>query len=103
MRSNRGNVGLSGECDAFINPLGSGRGYRARRRRSARCAVGEPDFGQELVRPRLALVAVRTAADHRHLDVLTRGERRFEIEGLNEEKDYLQAEVSFFDDEDAAV
>src|SRR5690349_3404637 len=34
------------------------------------------------------------------MDVLTRGERRFEIEGLNEEKDYLRAEVSFFDDED---
>ena len=34
------------------------------------------------------------------MDILTRGERRFEIEALNEEKDYLQAEVSFFDDED---
>src|SRR5215831_5602614 len=36
------------------------------------------------------------------MDVLTRGERRFEIEGLNEEKDYLRAEVSYFDDEDAS-
>ena len=35
------------------------------------------------------------------MDVLTRGQRRFEIASLNEEKDYLQAEVSFFDDEDA--
>jgi Lon protease-like protein len=34
------------------------------------------------------------------MDVMTRGERRFEIDGLNEEKDYLRAEVSFFDDED---
>src|SRR5215831_15842057 len=34
------------------------------------------------------------------MDILTRGERRFEIEGLNEEKDYLQAEVTYFDDED---
>jgi Lon protease-like protein len=34
------------------------------------------------------------------MDIMTRGERRFEIETLNEEKDYLQAEVSFFDDED---
>jgi Lon protease-like protein len=34
------------------------------------------------------------------MDILTRGVRRFEIESLNEEKDYLQAEVSFFDDED---
>jgi Lon protease-like protein len=34
------------------------------------------------------------------MDILTRGERRFEVEALNEEKDYLQADVSFFDDED---
>jgi Lon protease-like protein len=37
------------------------------------------------------------------MDVLTRGQRRFEIVSLNEEKDYLQAEVSFFDDEDSAA
>ncbi|HWB87173.1 MAG TPA: LON peptidase substrate-binding domain-containing protein [Bryobacteraceae bacterium] len=36
------------------------------------------------------------------LDVLTRGRRRFEILTLNEEKDYLQAEVNFFDDDDFA-
>ena len=34
------------------------------------------------------------------MDVLTRGRRRFEIQSLNEEKAYLQAEVSFFDDDD---
>jgi Lon protease-like protein len=34
------------------------------------------------------------------LDILTRGCRRFEIVALNEEKNYLQAELSFFDDED---
>jgi Lon protease-like protein len=34
------------------------------------------------------------------MDVMTRGQRRFEILSLNEEKDYLQAEVNFFDDED---
>jgi Lon protease-like protein len=34
------------------------------------------------------------------MDILTRGERRFEIASLNEEKDYLQAVVEFFDDED---
>ena len=37
------------------------------------------------------------------MDVLTRGLRRFEIVSLNEEKDYLQAEVTFFDDEDSAT
>jgi Lon protease-like protein len=36
------------------------------------------------------------------MDILTRGQRRFEIVGLNEEKDYLQGEVSFFDDDDFA-
>jgi len=36
------------------------------------------------------------------MDVLTRGVRRFEVLSLNQEKDYLRAEVSFFDDEDAA-
>jgi len=34
------------------------------------------------------------------LDIVTRGQRRFDILALNEEKDYLQGEVSFFDDED---
>ena len=35
------------------------------------------------------------------MDILARGQRRFEIVSLNEEKDYLQAEVTYFDDEDA--
>jgi len=35
------------------------------------------------------------------MDVLTRGQRRFEILSLNEEKEYLQAEVNYFDDEDS--
>jgi Lon protease-like protein len=35
------------------------------------------------------------------MDVLTRGQRRFEILSLNEDKDYLQAEVNYFDDEDS--
>lgn len=34
------------------------------------------------------------------MDVIARGSRRFEIMALNEEKTYLQGEVSFFDDED---
>ncbi len=34
------------------------------------------------------------------MDILVRGRRRFEIESLNEEKSYLQAEVNFFDDDD---
>jgi Lon protease-like protein len=37
------------------------------------------------------------------MDIMTRGERRFEIEGLNEEKDYLRAQVTYFDDDDAAA
>lgn len=34
------------------------------------------------------------------MDILTRGIRRFEIIGLNEEKSYLRGEVEFFDDEE---
>jgi len=34
------------------------------------------------------------------MDILTRGRQRFEILSLNEEKEYLQAEVQFFEDED---
>ena len=34
------------------------------------------------------------------MDIITRGSRRFEIVSLNEEKDFLQGEVSFFDDDD---
>jgi len=36
------------------------------------------------------------------MDVLTRGQRRFEIVTINEDKEYLQAEVSYFDDDDTA-
>src|ERR1051325_11969144 len=36
------------------------------------------------------------------LDILTRGQRRFEIQRLEQEKAYLQAEVEFFDDEEFA-
>jgi ATP-dependent Lon protease len=36
------------------------------------------------------------------MDIMTSGRRRFEITGLNEDKSYLQGEVTFFDDEDFA-
>ena len=36
------------------------------------------------------------------MDILTRGQHRFEIVSLNQEKEYLQAEVEFFDDDDQA-
>jgi Lon protease-like protein len=38
--------------------------------------------------------------DDGRMDVLTRGCRRFEVVGLNEEKAYLQGEVEFFDDDE---
>jgi len=34
------------------------------------------------------------------LDILTRGIRRFEVLGLNEDKSYLRGEVEFFDDDE---
>ncbi len=36
------------------------------------------------------------------MDIMTSGRRRFEILMLNEEKEYLQGEVEFFDDDDSA-
>ena len=42
---------------------------------------------------------VKTYPDGR-MDILTRGIRRFEIVGLNEDKAYLRGEVEFFDDDD---
>lgn len=36
------------------------------------------------------------------MDVITSGRRRFEVISLNDEKDYLQGEVEFFEDEDPA-
>jgi Lon protease-like protein len=42
---------------------------------------------------------LKTYADGR-MDILTRGIRRFEILGLNQDKPYLRGEVQFFDDDD---
>jgi len=36
------------------------------------------------------------------MDILTEGKRRFEIQSLNEDKSFLQGEVTFFDDEEFA-
>jgi Lon protease-like protein len=44
---------------------------------------------------------LKTYADGR-MDIVTSGRRRFEVVMLNEEKDYLQGEVQFFDDEEDA-
>ena len=41
--------------------------------------------------------------DDGRMDILTMGRRRFEIYLLNEERDYLQGAVEFFDDDEAAA
>jgi Lon protease-like protein len=69
----------------------------------------ESEFGIVLVRENGILNAGCTVKVEKllqmypdgRMDILTRGQRRFEIVTINEEKDYLQAEVSFFDDDDA--
>ncbi len=38
--------------------------------------------------------------DDGRMDIVTEGTRRFEIAQLNEEREYLRAEVTFFDDEE---
>jgi len=43
---------------------------------------------------------LKTYPDGR-MDILTRGLRRFEILGLNEDKSYLRGEVQIFDDDDS--
>ena len=43
---------------------------------------------------------MKTYPDGR-MDIMTRGIRRFEIVGLNEDKSYLRGEVEFFDDDDS--
>ncbi len=70
----------------------------------------ESEFGIVLVRENGILNAGCTVKVEKllqmypdgRMDILTRGQRRFEIVTINEEKDYLQAEVSFFDDDDAS-
>ena len=42
---------------------------------------------------------IKTYPDGR-MDILTRGIRRFEIIGLNDDRNYLRGEVEFFDDDD---
>src|SRR5690349_10455893 len=37
------------------------------------------------------------------MDIVARGQRRFEIQRLDEDKEYLQAEVEFFDDEEVGA
>jgi len=37
--------------------------------------------------------------DDGRMDILCEGRRRFEVMGLNEERSFLQAEISYFDDE----
>lgn len=72
------------------------------------CIRDEREFG--IVRARrdgLAIVgctAAIVAVTNRYLDgrmdILCRGERRFEIESLHDERSFLQAEVDFLHDED---
>ncbi len=42
---------------------------------------------------------IQMYADGR-MDILAKGRRRFEIDGLSEDKEWLEGEVSFFDDDD---
>jgi Lon protease-like protein len=37
------------------------------------------------------------------MDILTRGRRRFEIQRINDDRNFLRGEVDFFDDEDSAA
>lgn len=45
------------------------------------------------------IVQVTKRYEDGRLDILCEGRRRFEVTGLNEERPFLQAEVTYFDDE----
>jgi Lon protease-like protein len=45
------------------------------------------------------IVQVTKRYEDGRLDILCEGRRRFEVTGLNEERAFLQAEVTYFDDE----
>ncbi len=47
-----------------------------------------------------AVVSILRKYPDGRLDLLTAGQRRFQIESLDEEKSYLRATVEYFDDED---
>jgi Lon protease-like protein len=73
------------------------------------CLRGEKAFGVvRAERDQMALVGctakivrvIERYADGR-MDILCEGERRFEIDGLDDSRSFLQADVSFFEDEGA--
>lgn len=47
-----------------------------------------------------SIIEVTRRYEDGRLDILTEGERRFEIEELDTELDYLRADVTFFEDDD---
>ncbi len=72
--------------------------------------AAESEFGVVLARDKgivnlgcsVLVEKVLTTYPDGRMDIVTRGVRRFEIHSLDQEKDYLRAEVEFFDDDDWA-
>lgn len=73
------------------------------------CLREESDFGIVLVLEEglastgctASIVKVLRRFEDGRMDILVRGERRFELTGLDQEKSYLRGEAEFFDDEEA--
>ena len=77
----------------------------------AECLEQKRAFGMVRVKES-ALAAIGCSAtilnvikkyDDGRLDIATAGQQRFEIESLNQERSFLQGEVTFFDDEPSQV
>ena len=49
------------------------------------------------------ILEITKSYDDGRLDILTQGRQRFELVGLNQERSFLQAEVTYFEDEPGAT
>lgn len=73
------------------------------------CLRDEREFGvvraqtdqMALVGCTAKIVRVMEKYDDGRMDILCEGDRRFEIEGLDDSRNFLQADVAFFDDDGA--
>ena len=86
--------------------------FEPRYRRMVReCLDAKAHFGMLLALPNgvahvgcsAEILEVTKRYDDGRMDILAQGKRRFEIQSLNEDKSFLQGEVTFFDERSGLV